>query len=121
MSIRAALLSAPAASGKGLYLRIDELADVAALTDCHVPSITACDLESGVFLWIPDERVRPDGAMRNEYGGAFWSLPWLRQLAATRTKAEKVHAKEGLVAPEFRNAQIGFLIDHLAERGLLKD
>lgn len=121
MTVRAALLSAPAASGKGLYLRIDELAGVEALTECHVPTITTCDLEPGHFLWIPDERKRPDGSPMNEYGGAFWDLRWMREMARHRAKAETVHAQKGRLPPVWRGDQITFLRTYLAERGLLEE
>lgn len=122
MTVRAALLTAPAASGKGLFVRVDELVDASQLTDRHVPSITVCDLPPERYLWIPDERTRPgDGSLMNEYGGAFWDLPWMREMAKHRAKAEDVHAEAGLLPPVFRGDQITFLRSYLAERGLLEE
>ncbi len=57
MTIKAALLDAPAASGRGKYLGMDELADESALTENHVPEITECDLPPGLYVWEPDKRT----------------------------------------------------------------
>lgn len=56
-TIRAALLDAPAASGRGKYTGvIDELPDESALTENHVPEITQCDLPAGVYIWEPERK-----------------------------------------------------------------
>ena len=67
--MKAALLDAPAASGNGVYLRIDELASAADLTDCHVPTITECDLPPGRYVWVPN--ADPRNVRPNKYGGEF--------------------------------------------------
>jgi hypothetical protein len=61
--MKAALLGAPAASGKGVYLRMVEVAED-QLTDRHVPTITECDLPAGEYVWLPHDR--------NTYGGEFY-------------------------------------------------
>lgn len=53
MTVKAALLDAPAASGKGVFVRMDTLASEAELTDRHLPEIQACDLPAGRYVWIP--------------------------------------------------------------------
>jgi hypothetical protein len=53
MTLKAALLDAPAASGKGVFVRIDTLASEAELTDRHLPAIASCDLPAGRYVWIP--------------------------------------------------------------------
>lgn len=65
MTIKAALLDE-----QGIFLRIDEVADEAALTERHLPQITTCDLPPGRYRWIaqPDDKTNP-------YGGSFWPLP----------------------------------------------
>lgn len=62
MTIKAALLDAAAASGKGKYIRIDELADESALTENHVPEVTECDLPPGRYVWDPKEKTFVDQA-----------------------------------------------------------
>lgn len=57
MVIKAALLDAPASSGKGRFVRIDTLADKSQLTANHVPSVTACDLEGGRYVWEPSKNT----------------------------------------------------------------
>jgi hypothetical protein len=74
MAIKAALLDAQASSGKGVFLRIDEVEDASKLTDRHVPAITHCDLEPGVYVWIASDNPK------NEYGGAFWATKILARL-----------------------------------------
>lgn len=60
MTIRAALLDAPAASGKGKYTGvIDELADESALTEFHVPEVPECDLPPGRYVWEPGKDGKP--------------------------------------------------------------
>lgn len=76
MTITAALLDAPASSGKGIYLRIEELANAADLTDRHVPTVTECDLPSGRYRWIPTDNAG------NPYGGAFWDVEVIAKLGA---------------------------------------
>ena len=95
MTVRAALLDAD-----GVYLRMDELANRAALTARHLEKITSCDLAPGEYRWIADAR--------NEYGGAFWPLEWLarveRDLQAVQEAQEKAAEVETLraMAPEQR-------------------
>lgn len=120
MAILAALLSAEAESGKGIFLRIDELADVGELTTRHLPQIRSCDLPAGRYLWIADERKKPDGSPLNDYGGAFWDLDWMRSMAATRTEALASAKRKGRLPPEFRNDQITFLAAYLEAHDLLK-
>lgn len=67
MTVKAALLDE-----RGVYLRMDELADETQLTAQHVPSITSCDLPPGQYKWIAEEM--------NEYGGAFWPIKWLKRV-----------------------------------------
>jgi hypothetical protein len=67
--MKAALLSAPAASGKGVYLRMVDVAPD-EITDRHVPSITECDLPRGRYVWIPGGDPR-NTYPPNEYGGTF--------------------------------------------------
>ena len=63
MTIKAALLDAPAASGKGKYTGvIDELQDASALTENHVPEITECDLPPGRYVWDPKGKTFVDQA-----------------------------------------------------------
>jgi len=61
--MKAALLDAPAATGRGVFLKMDE-------TDtpgpCHVVTITSCDLPSGAYVWLPHGE--------NIYGGEFFPL-----------------------------------------------
>ena len=109
MAIKAALLDP-----RGVYLRMDELGSVAELTERHLPQIRACDLPSGEYLWIPDDRARPDGAPANEYGGTFWPLAWLRHITATRAKAARTD--ERAFAP--RGVDLGSLIEYLKARDL---
>lgn len=83
MVIKAALLDAPAASGRGVFVRMDELADQAALTACHVPQIEHCDLPPGAYIWVPDEKNLVSG-------GAFWKKAWVEQaerLAAAKQRS----------------------------------
>ncbi len=68
MTIKAALLDI-----HGVYLRIDELDDVSALTQHHLPHITECDLLPGKYRWLPDTS--------NPMGGAFWALTTLARIA----------------------------------------
>ena len=68
--MKIALLTAPADSGKGVYLRMDE---TDAPGPCHLPTIAACDLTSGTHIWIPDSNPT------NPYGGAFHSLAVIAQ------------------------------------------
>jgi hypothetical protein len=96
MTIRAALLDE-----RGVYLRMDEVEE---LTDRHVPTITACDLPPGRYLWIPDET--------NTYGGAFWELDWLKRVTETRDKAI------ALKGSSERNAELGVVIEFLRARGI---
>lgn len=70
MTIRAARIDA-----QGIYQGIDELADEGALTELHLPLITACDLAVGEYKWIPTDNPM------NEYGGAFFPVAWLQKLA----------------------------------------
>lgn len=81
MTIKAALLDE-----RGIFLRIDELADASQLTERHLRSITSCDLPSGQYRWIKDDS--------NEYGGAFWSVEWLRRISETQRKADEDYAKQ---------------------------
>jgi hypothetical protein len=67
--MKAALLDAPAASGKGIYLRMDEL-EAAQLTDRHVATIHACDLPPNEYVWLPHGE--------NIYGGEFFPLRTLQ-------------------------------------------
>lgn len=71
MTVRAALLDE-----KGVYQRMDELADAKALTALHLAQITACDLPAGEYLWIADDK--------NSMGGAFWPASWLASREADR-------------------------------------
>ena len=87
MTIKAALLDAPAASGNGTFLRVDTLADDRALTDRHVPAITACDLPTGKYLWIPDAG--------NPFGGAFWPINYLNRLAQDQVDVAAAEARAG--------------------------
>lgn len=83
MSIKAALLDAPASSGKGVYLRIDELPGEAALTDRHVPQITECDLPANEYVWVPNDNDPP---------GAFWPKAWVERawrMAELKREAEE--------------------------------
>jgi len=95
MTVRAALLDA-----EGVYLRMDELADEAALTPQHLPQITSCDLAPGEYRWIADER--------NAYGGAFWPLKWLARCERDRQAVQEAQDKAAEVerlramAPEQR-------------------
>ena len=67
MKVRAALLSAPAASGEGLFLRMEEL-DESELTECHLPTVDACDLPPNRYRWIPTGMY---GQVAAPYGGAM--------------------------------------------------
>ena len=73
MTIKAALLDAPAAGGTGVYLRMDELADESRLTERHVPTVTSCDRPAGQYRWIPDPG--------NAFGGALWPISYLDRIA----------------------------------------
>lgn len=75
MSVKAALLDA-----QGIYLRMEELADESQLTDRHLPTITSCDLPAGKYQWIAD--------VRNPYGGSFFEVEWLDNIAKTRREAQ---------------------------------
>jgi hypothetical protein len=85
MTIKAALLSAPAAGGMGVYLRIDELADDSQLTDRHVPAVTECDLPAGKYRWLPDPG--------NPFGGAFWPINYLDRLAQDQVDIAAAQAR----------------------------
>jgi hypothetical protein len=61
MTLKAALLDE-----RGVYLRMDELADPALLTALHLPQITACDQPAGRYKWVEDAAT--------SYGGACVSL-----------------------------------------------
>lgn len=114
MTIRAALLDE-----RGVFLRMDEVADVASLTPRHLPQIVECDHPSGEYLWIPDERRGADGRLANAYGGAFWPLAWLRRVAATRGDASANRDRRGKVHPaEKAGVATAALVDFLNERGL---
>jgi len=89
MTIRAVLLDAPAAGGMGVYLRVDELADETALTERHVPAISACDLPPGKYRWVPDANPR------NPFGGAFWPLNYLNRLAQDQVDVAAAEARAG--------------------------
>lgn len=67
---RAALLDAPADSGRGVYLRMVEC-EGSELTDRHLATITACDLPAGRYVWLPSEDPR-NTHKPNQYGGAFF-------------------------------------------------
>lgn len=82
MTIKAALLDE-----RGVYLRMDELQDEAQLTAMHVPTITECDLAPGKYRWIPDER-KAHGKALNPFGGAFWSLDWLKRIGLDKAPLE---------------------------------
>jgi hypothetical protein len=69
MTVRAALLDE-----NGVYLRMDEVASRAELTERHLAKITSCDLAPGAYRWIPDKD--------NPFGGAFWPLEWLARVEA---------------------------------------
>jgi hypothetical protein len=84
--MKAALLDAPAASGRGVYLRMVELESAAQLTDHHLPQITSCDLPSGEYVWLPD-------AANSYYGGAFHSLAVLARREELRVEIEKEAAR----------------------------
>jgi hypothetical protein len=60
MSIKAALLDAPASSGKGKFVRIETLKDASELTDRHVSAITECDLPEGRYVWVPGKQTFVD-------------------------------------------------------------
>jgi len=114
MGIKAALLDE-----RGVFLRIDEVGSVDALTERHLPSIVACDLPPGRYLWIPDERRRPNGRLVNAYGGAFWDLDWLRRIAATRRESKTVRARTARVPRvDAPGVDVGPLVDYLEARGL---
>lgn len=114
MIIRAALLDE-----RGVYVRMDEVADVASLTPRHLPQIVECDHPSGEYLWIPDERRDSAGRLANAYGGAFWPLAWLRRVAATRTNAAAARDRNGRVHPaEKPGVDTAPLVAYLKERGL---
>lgn len=53
MGIKAVLLTDTPASGRGLFVRVDELADESKLTENHLPAIAECDLPAGRYVWIP--------------------------------------------------------------------
>jgi len=74
MVIKAALLDAPASSGKGVFVRMDELADEAALTDRHVAAIKSCDLPADRYVWVP-----ADVDERHPFGGEFVDKAVLEQ------------------------------------------
>jgi hypothetical protein len=107
MGIKAALLDE-----HGLYLRIDDLEDHSQITARHLPQIRSCDLPPGRYLWVPDERARPDGTRLNEYGGAFWELAWLQRVSHTRYAAACKMGAKGL-AYESRNTELSVLVDFL--------
>jgi hypothetical protein len=71
MTIRAALLDAT-----GVYLRMDELAEVSQITESHLSQIIECDLPAGKYRWIADST--------NSFGGAFWPLAWIARIEADR-------------------------------------
>jgi hypothetical protein len=73
--MKAALLDAPAASGKGVFLRMVEVA-ADELTDRHVPTIPECDLEPGRYVWVPNED--PRNTRPNAFGGEFVAKEILR-------------------------------------------
>jgi len=89
MTIKAALLDAPAAGGNGVFLRVEELAGEAALTDRHVLAITACDLPPGKYRWVPDTNPK------NAFGGAFWPISYLDRLAHDRIEVIRAEARAG--------------------------
>jgi hypothetical protein len=104
MTTRAALLDE-----QGVYLRMDELTDPADLTVRHLPQITACDLQSGQYVWLPKgaplapEIAAAVGAARdNEYGGAFFALKWLARVE--RDAKDVKAAKEANARLETRRA-----------------
>lgn len=74
MTIKAALLDE-----RGIFLRMDEVADETQLTNRHVRSIKSCDLPAGEYLWVAHTR--------NEFGGEFVSVEWLDSTEKTRRKA----------------------------------
>jgi hypothetical protein len=74
MTIKAALLDE-----RGIFLRMDEVADETQLTDRHVRSITSCDLPSGEYMWVTHTR--------NAFGGEFVSVAWLDSTEKTLRKA----------------------------------
>lgn len=68
MKIKAALLTAPPASGKGVFVRIDELEE-SALTENHLREIAECDRPPNEYVWrngtfvhlaALERRSRPD-------------------------------------------------------------
>src|SRR5690242_6805793 len=67
----------------GVYLRMDELPDKSALTERHLPKITACDLPPGEYRWVPS----PKRDKTNPYGGQFVSIAWQKAIDETRAKA----------------------------------
>lgn len=112
MTIKAALLDE-----RGIYLRMDELEDLSQLTERHLPSITSCDLEAGLYVWIPDDRLRPDGTLINIYGGAFWEIAWLKRTAATHAKAVE-EARKANIRIDNPPADVARVIDFMKARGL---
>jgi hypothetical protein len=87
MTIKAALLDAPAAGGMGVYVRMDELPDATALTERHVPAVIVCDLPAGKYRWVPD------ATGRNPFGGAFWPLNYLNRLAQDQIDVAAAEAR----------------------------
>ena len=112
MSIKAALLDE-----RGVYLRMDELEDRSELTDRHLPSITACDLPAGRYVWIKDDRLRRDGTLINIYGGAFWEIAWLKRVTATREAALE-EARRRNVKLDNPPPEMAALIDFMQAKGL---
>jgi hypothetical protein len=82
MSVKAALLDKD-----GVFLRIDELASEANLTERHLPQITHCDHQSGEYRWVPDAR--------NPSGGSFESIAWRERVEETKRKAAEENTKRG--------------------------
>lgn len=85
MTLLAALIDAD-----GVFLRMEELADPRQLTARHLPQITACDLPAGKYKWVADAR--------NPYGGAFWSLEWLKRIEDDRAAVRAALEKEQRIA-----------------------
>lgn len=112
MTIKAALLDE-----RGVYLRMDELEDLAQLTDRHLPSITSCDLPAGRYVWIADDRRRADGTSINPYGGQFWEVAWLKRIAATHDHALAV-ARKTNSRIDNPPAEVARVMDFLKAKGL---
>lgn len=69
MKIRAALLTAPPASGKGVFVRIDELDAEDEITENHLRAVTACDLAPNRYVWVPN--TSESARRRFPEGGTF--------------------------------------------------